>query len=78
VRLCRPAAAVRVAWALAAIVDEAGKRVGETELLRRLAIVAIEDSLPPPTLPAVVFLMVAHCKGLPLSRDQVTRDAQLL
>lgn len=34
IRLCRPAAAVRVAWELASRVDEAGRRVGETELLR--------------------------------------------
>jgi hypothetical protein len=71
VRLCRPAAAVRVAWALVAITDGGGRRVGESELLRRLPIIAIEDVLPHPHLAAVVWMMAAHAKGMPLTGGQL-------
>ncbi len=37
----------------------------------RLPVIAIEDALPPPQLPALVWLMVAHSKGLPLSAELV-------
>lgn len=60
VRLCRPASAVRVAYTLLRMSDPVtGERLS-TDLLRRLPIIAVEDSLPPPLFPALVWLMAAH------------------
>lgn len=69
VRLCWPEAAVRVAWALAELGHEDPKKNGMAELLRRLPVIAVEDALPPPELPALVWLMAAHAKGAPLSAE---------
>ena len=68
VRLSRPVEALRVAWALLRLVDPSGKSPsGALELLRRLPIIAIEDGLPPPLMPLLTFLMVAHSnKSAPL------------
>lgn len=46
----------------------------EQAFLRRLPIVAIEDSLPHPKLPSAVWIMVAHSKG----RTLTFRDIDLL
>ena len=71
VRLCRPTAALRVAWSLIRLSDPSGSsRSGAVELLRRLPIIAFEDGLPPPLLPELVWLMMAHSSTkapLPLS-----------
>ena len=67
VRLSRPVAAVRVAWALIRTAEPPGGGAsGLTELLRRLPIIAIEDSLPSPLFPQLVWIMLAHTHGLPL------------
>ena len=54
VRLCLPAQAVRCAGALG--------RAEPSDCLRRLSVIAIEDSVAPPDLPLLVWLMVAMSK----------------
>ena len=68
VRRCRAEEAVRCAHALLLLADAAsGARVGESELLRRLPILFVEDGLPHATmLPVVTWLMAAHSKGFAL------------
>lgn len=43
--------------------------VSPSDALRRAPVICIEDCTLHPLLPAIVWLMVAHSKGLPLSLD---------
>ena len=56
-------------------VDPSGdKPSGAIELLRRLPVIAIEDGLPPPLMPPLVWLMAAHTNTkapMPLSAAHV-------
>ena len=79
VRLCRPLPALRCAWALLRLakptaIERAPSASGAEELLRRLPIIAIEDALPPPLLPQLIWLMAAHTSSktaLPLTAAHV-------
>ena len=67
IRLGRPVASIRCAWALLRHADPTGNGPsGAVELLRRLPIIAFEDGLPPPLLGPLTWLMVAHTAKTPL------------
>lgn len=63
VRLCRGHSAVRIALYLL--------KDNPIEVLRRLAVICLEDAVLPPAYPALVWLMAATSKGYTLSRDHV-------
>eukprot|EP00742_Colponemidia_sp_Colp-10_P014940 GILJ01017019.1.p1 GENE.GILJ01017019.1~~GILJ01017019.1.p1 ORF type:complete len:432 (+),score=71.11 GILJ01017019.1:180-1298(+) len=59
VRMCRPVAAVRTAIQLL--------RVSVDDLLRRLTIIVLEDSILHPALPLLTWMMMASARGFILS-----------
>eukprot|EP00743_Colponemidia_sp_Colp-15_P013887 GILK01016294.1.p1 GENE.GILK01016294.1~~GILK01016294.1.p1 ORF type:complete len:436 (+),score=73.45 GILK01016294.1:177-1310(+) len=59
VRMCRPVAAVRSAIQLL--------RVSVDDLLRRLTIIVLEDSILHPALPLLTWIMMASARGFTLS-----------